>query len=133
MRARWREFCAWPTPSWSRARSGRAVTTSVVVERDGFRQKVKVICSGNTVEFRCSRQEAESAKALLTDLMLGRHPAQLSAAVATTPAPLPLPAPRSAPDGLAEGLEKLANMRASGVLTDEEFSAAKSRILLQLT
>ncbi|MFZ1488615.1 MAG: DUF2510 domain-containing protein [Ilumatobacteraceae bacterium] len=46
--------------------------TSVVVERDGFRQKVTIICSGNTIVFRCSREEAEQVKKLVTDLMLGR-------------------------------------------------------------
>lgn len=47
--------------------------SSVVVERDGFRQKVKLVCSGNTIDFRCSREEAEQVKKLVTDLMLGRH------------------------------------------------------------
>lgn len=48
--------------------------TSVTVERDGLRQKLKVICGGNTIELRCGRGDADQAKKLLTDLMLDRHP-----------------------------------------------------------
>lgn len=33
--------------------------SSVVVERDGFRQKVKIVCSGNTIDFRCGKDQAE--------------------------------------------------------------------------
>jgi hypothetical protein len=42
--------------------------SSVVVERVGLRwQKVKVVCLGNTMEFRCRRDEAEQAKRVITD------------------------------------------------------------------
>ncbi len=50
--------------------------SSVTVERDGFRQAVKVICSGNTVDFRVGKGEAEGIKQTLVDLMLGKHPFQ---------------------------------------------------------
>lgn len=50
--------------------------SAVTVERDGFRQLVKVICSGNTIDFRVGRGEADGIKALLTQLMVGTHPAQ---------------------------------------------------------
>jgi hypothetical protein len=36
--------------------------SSVTVHRDGFRQAVKVICSGNTIDFRVGRGEAEAIK-----------------------------------------------------------------------
>ena len=41
------------------------------------------------------------------------------------------PAPATAPsgDGLADQLRKLADLRDAGVLTDEEFAAAKARVL----
>jgi hypothetical protein len=109
--------------------------SSVVVERDGFRQKIKVVASGNTIEFRCSREEADRAKALLTDLMLGRHPSQtlLSGGVAgTLPPPTEAPAFSAAPvpaTDMTGQLSKLAEMRASGVLTDAEFATAKARLL----
>jgi len=36
--------------------------SSVTVERDGFRQAVKVICSGNTIDFRVGKGEAEAQR-----------------------------------------------------------------------
>jgi Short C-terminal domain len=42
--------------------------------------------------------------------------------------PPPAPAPAAAPDTTAE-LERMAKLHDSGVLSDEEFSAAKAKIL----
>jgi hypothetical protein len=110
--------------------------SSVTNERDGFRQKVRVVCSGNTIDFRVGRSEADAIKALLTDLVLGRHPAQhattedaISAAPFAPPAP---PASTDAPQpagGLADELNKLGELRAAGILSDEEFASAKARLL----
>ena len=46
------------------------------------------------------------------------------------PAPGPAPAPQAAPvaDPI-EQLERLANLKAQGILTDAEFAAQKSKIL----
>lgn len=52
---------------------------------------------------------------------------QAPAPVAPTRAPAP--ASTSAPGNLADDLAKLATLRESGVLTDEEFAAAKARLL----
>jgi hypothetical protein len=38
------------------------------------------------------------------------------------------PAPPAAPDPIAE-IQRLADMKAQGILTDEEFSAAKAKLL----
>ena len=43
-------------------------------------------------------------------------------------APPPAPAPSPAADLTAE-LEKLASLKAAGILTDEEFAAAKAKLL----
>jgi Short C-terminal domain len=43
-------------------------------------------------------------------------------------APPPAPAPSPASDLTAE-LEKLASLKAAGILTDEEFAAAKAKLL----
>ena len=47
--------------------------------------------------------------------------------------PRPAPPPAAAPGGLTEEamgkLQKLADLRASGVLTEEEFAVQKARIL----
>jgi multidrug resistance efflux pump len=53
---------------------------------------------------------------------------QAQAAYAATQAPAPAPAPAPADDTTAE-LERLAQLHQSGVLTDEEFSAAKAKAL----
>ena len=47
---------------------------------------------------------------------------------AAPPPPPPAPAAPAAPDSVAE-LERLAQLKAQGVLTDEEFSAAKAKLL----
>lgn len=51
--------------------------SSVSQKRDGLHQAVSVICSGNTIEFRVGKKEADTVKALLTDLILGKHTSQL--------------------------------------------------------
>ena len=48
------------------------------------------------------------------------------------PAPPPAPAPAAAPAGdvdITGELTKLAEMRNNGILTDEEFAAAKAKLL----
>ena len=45
------------------------------------------------------------------------------------PPPPPAPAPAAAGGDLTAELERLANLKAQGVLTDEEFAAAKARLL----
>jgi hypothetical protein len=56
---------------------------------------------------------------------------QAQAANAATPAPAaPAPAPAAAPaDDTTAELERLAQLHQQGVLTDEEFSAAKAKAL----
>ena len=53
---------------------------------------------------------------------------QAAAAAAAAPAPAPAAPPAAAPDLMGE-LSKLADLKAAGVLTDEEFSAAKAKLL----
>jgi hypothetical protein len=44
-------------------------------------------------------------------------------------APLPPPPPAPAQTGMLEQLKKLAELKAAGVLTEDEFTAQKARIL----
>jgi hypothetical protein len=48
------------------------------------------------------------------------------------PAPAPAPAPAAAPaeDPLIAQLNQLAQLKASGILSDEEFAAAKAKLLI---
>lgn len=59
--------------------------------------------------------------------------AQLAAQQAPAAAPMPAPAPAAAPAAPAgdtiQQLKDLADLKAAGILTDEEFAAQKARIL----
>lgn len=100
--------------------------SSVTTKRDGLLfTKVMVTCSGNTLDFRVPHGDSGAIKSLLTDLVLGRHPAQTSTSSASS---APTVAPSSAPS-IADELSKLAALRRDGVLTDEEFDAQKQKLL----
>jgi len=45
------------------------------------------------------------------------------------PAPAPAPAPAADDDSMTDELARLAKLRDQGVLTDEEFAAAKAKLL----
>ena len=101
--------------------------TSVTAQKDGMRYwKVTVITSGNTVDFRVSKDEAQAVKDTLTRLMLGSHPSQNQSA-----APVVAAAPAAEPDAM-EQITKLAGMRDAGILTDEEFNAKKAELLARM-
>lgn len=48
--------------------------SSVTTAKDGFRTKVTVVTSGNTIDFRVDKSLAMQVKDTLTRLMLGDHP-----------------------------------------------------------
>ena len=111
--------------------------SSVTAGKDGLRfYKVTIIATGNTVEFRVDKKDGEAAKVLLTQLMLGSHPAQRPQPAAA-PAVLP-PPPPAAPSPLAGGVSsvsvtdellKLVQLRDAGALTEAEFQAQKAKVL----
>lgn len=104
--------------------------SSVTMARDGFRNhKVTVVTTGNTIELRTDKSEAEEAKTLLTQLMLGSHPSQAAGAPLAPPGPTPVGTTAAPTAGLAEELAKLAALRDQGVLTEAEFAAQKTRLL----
>jgi long-chain acyl-CoA synthetase len=68
---------------------------------------------------------------VLRRVLRAEHEARLAAesdapVIAPTPAPTTVPGPS---DSLVDGLERLAHLRDTGALSDEEFDAAKSRLL----
>lgn len=116
--------------------------SSVTTQKDGLRfYKLVVVSTGNTVEFRVDKAEAEAAKTLLTQLMVGSHPSQNTGPAATPVAPMPPPvapmpplaAPASPPastgPGIADRLRELAALRDEGLLTDDEFQQQKAKLL----
>ncbi|HKC29174.1 MAG TPA: SHOCT domain-containing protein, partial [Jatrophihabitans sp.] len=98
---------------------------------------------------RVLRDEYEALRAQVNrDDPIPPEPDSTMPAATGQPAPAPAPAPRHAllaePDavpvaerptpagrGLVDELERLARLRDAGALTDEEFSAAKARLLAE--
>ena len=102
----------------------------VTTHRAGLRYTVvKVATAADTVEFHVSKAQAEEAKALITQLMLG----------GSAPVPVPVPTPAAAPPSpaasasVADELAKLMRLRDAGALTDDEFAAQKAKLLKVLT
>jgi hypothetical protein len=105
--------------------------SSVTTKRDGLRfTQVQLTCSGNVISFRVTHDQARAARELLTDLVLGRHPAQRQASQPIAKdAAMSARASSAGQRSIADELAKLAELRAAGVLTDDEFAAQKRKIL----
>ena len=102
-----------------------AGTASAVV---GHSQNKQAAAQQAAAEQQAAQQAAFDSQAQLADMQ-----AQMDAMQAQQAAPPPPPAPAAAApaaggDLMAE-LGKLADLKAAGVLTDEEFSAAKAKLL----
>ena len=108
--------------------------TSVVSAKDGLRyHKVVITASNAEIEFRVDKAVADAAKQLISQLMLGSHPSQLTTSSPSTqiviPAVVAQPTVAPAPGDKIEELKKLKELLDVGVLTDEEFQAQKKKIL----
>ena len=120
--------------------------TSVTTKRDKFQWNVTLIASGNTIEMRVSKGEAEELKRTLTQLMLGSHPSQRVDAGPAPPTPPPPPpppavaspappAPRPSPSALSDHdvvvdqIRKLAELHDAGIVSDAEFETKKQELL----
>lgn len=109
--------------------------SSVTTARDGMMNtKVSVITSGNTVDFRVSHSEAAQVKQVLTQLIVGPHlsqgtpePSKSVEQIHTAPART-----LTAEDDVMSQLGKLGELKAAGVLTDDEFNRKKSELLERL-
>jgi hypothetical protein len=96
--------------------------SSVTTKRDGMLNTlVRVITSGNEIEFRVSHAEAKATKEVLTRLMLNPPSAPRHSAPTAAPAP-----------SVVEQLQQLANLRDAGILTEAEFEAKKTEMLGRL-
>lgn len=77
-------------------------------------------------------QQAAQQAALESQAQLAEMKTQMDAMkaqqAATPPPPPPAAAPAAGGDMMAE-LQKLADMKSAGILTDEEFTAAKAKLL----
>jgi len=115
----------------SRAGAGTEViymdsVTSVTTKRDSMlNDVVSVVTAGNTIDFRVSKSEAEALKTAILGARarLRQAPAQQPVVVQAAPAAAP------AESSVADKVKQLADLHAAGVLTDDEFAAAKAKAL----
>lgn len=73
-------------------------------------------------------EQASQQAAFETQAQLAELQAQVNAQQAA-PAPAPAPAAAPAGDDMMAKLQQLGDLKAAGVLTDEEFAAAKAKLL----
>lgn len=90
--------------------------------------------SGNVARRQAGKaQQAQMAAEMQQEQMKAELRAEMAAeaAAAAPPPPPPAPAPAAAPaaDDTMAKLQQLAEMKAQGILTDEEFAAAKAKVL----
>lgn len=98
--------------------AGTATAVSGSVSRN---QQAKAQQAADAAAYQ-QQQEAEAQSAAIAAAVA----AQTAAAA---PPPLPQVAADATGDGMIEALERLANLKSQGILTDEEFAAQKARIL----
>lgn len=113
-----RETSAIPT------RMIQNVTTSI----SGIKSSVTIYTAGGEpVEMRVSRREADRIQELVLDLI---RPGGRASAPPTPPPPAHVAGVAATPSiGIAEELRQLAELKDSGILTEEEFAAQKARLL----
>jgi hypothetical protein len=88
----------------------------------GMARTAVVAGTATAVSNRVSRRQA-------TRWQQQEYDQQMQQAPAPQPPPQPAPAAPASDDSLSAQLERLADLKAQGVLTDEEFAAAKARLL----
>lgn len=91
--------------------------------------------SGNVARRQAGKaQQAQMAAEMQQEQMKAELRAEMAAEAAAAAPPPPPPAPAAAPaapagDDTMAKLQQLADMKAQGLLTDEEFAAAKAKVL----
>ena len=93
----------------------------------GMARTAVVAGTATAVSNRVSRRQAERWQQQDT-AQYGSQQQYAEPQYAEPPPPAPVPA-AAAPAGATAELERLANLRGQGMLTDEEFAAAKAKLL----
>jgi hypothetical protein len=107
----------------------RSVTSVAAVKGKGFQTTLRVITSGNTIDMRIAHSEAELVRTTLMQLVDGSHTSQRPAGHTDS---VGAPAATSSELDVMGQLSKLAELHASGVLTNEEFTTKKAEMLVRL-
>jgi Short C-terminal domain len=104
-----------------------AGTATAVVGHSQNKQAAK---QQSAAEAQAAQQAAYDSQAQVADMQAQLDAMQAQQAAAAPPPPAPVAAPAAAPtDSLMDELGKLADLKAAGVLSDEEFAAAKAKLL----
>lgn len=91
----------------------------------GVARTAAIAGTASAVSGRVQRRQAEKFAGRDAQIQADRQ-----AAYAQTAAPAPAPAPAAAPGGdTLSQLERLADLKTQGILTDAEFEAQKAKIL----
>ncbi len=108
------------------AGTATAVVGGVNRHQQGKAQEEATQDAAQQAAFDSQQQLAEMQQQMAQ--MQAQQAQQAAAAAAAAPPPPPAPAAAPAGDLMGE-LSKLADLKAAGVLTDAEFSAAKAKLL----
>ena len=104
-----------------------AGTATAVVGHSQNKQAAK---QQSAAEAQAAEQAAYDSQAQVADMQAQLDAMQAQQAQQAAPPPPPVAAPAAAPtDSLMDELGKLADLKAAGVLSDEEFAAAKAKLL----
>ena len=103
---------------------------SVTTQEDGGHTKVIIrTAGGEPVAMRVSHGKADKIRELIMQLVTGAPSMPGGPASAPSAPPPPHVAGPTPTIGVAEELRQLAELKESGVLTEEEFAAQKARLL----
>jgi len=100
---------------------GTAARTAVVAGT------ATAVVGGMSRHQQAKAQEAADAEAWREQQQMEAQ--QAAYAAAPPPPPAPAPAPAAGGDDVVTKLKELADLKAQGILTDEEFQAAKAQLL----
>ncbi|MFN8026993.1 MAG: SHOCT domain-containing protein [Acidimicrobiia bacterium] len=96
----------------------------------GVARTAVIAGTATAVSGRVQRRQAEKYADRDAQIYAEREAAyQQQVAPQPAPAPVAAPAAESAGDETIEQLQKLAELHSQGILSDEEFAAAKAKIL----
>lgn len=114
--------------SFSKAHQDVEVTpigavSSVQATKDGWRTKVTVYATGNSIEFRFNHGEAASFRDEITKLVLAKHNAPAHHA------PPPPPTREGPAQDPMQAMQKLAEMREAGFISEAEYETKRAAIL----
>ena len=103
--------------------------SSVITAKDGLRyHKVVITASNAEIEFRVDKAVADAVKALVSELILGTHPAQLGNSASTIVVSAVVPSAPAGVDRVGK-LKELKELLDAGILSTEEFDVEKKKIL----